>query len=467
MEVLCTRPGCQRPLNYFVELDDNRILKTVQQKFCTTCGMELILAGRYLPIKLLAKGGFGTAFLARDRHTPAMQECLVKQFQPAGNLSLKQLEIAQSLFEREAVVLEQLGKKNPQIPYLLAFFELTVSSSIPEGKNTFFYLVQEFIDGKNLAEELIEKRVFSESEVVEVLEEILKVLDFVHSQGSIHRDIKPANIIRGNNGLLYLVDFGAVKQATQAQMSGVSGQSTTSTGIYSLGFAPPEQMQGGQIYPATDLYALAVTCVYLLTGKPTTELFDSYRNKWHWQDYAKVSDRLTKILNKMLQNAPNLRYSSATEVLALLRESPQPSTILNSSTSLPISKSISAQSIFVRGELLGKVVFTCFEGILLAIAAAIIMGKTGISYLVWLFVIAGFIWSEYRGWLKVADLIIINCITLVLVLLVPDLRMAIRNFINAQNIVVGILLIGVFAGLMAIGVTLIWRLISNLFSRLL
>lgn len=465
MEVFCTRPGCPRPLNYFVELDDNRILKTVQQKFCTSCGMQLILAGRYLPTQLLAKGGFGTAFLARDRHTPAMQECLVKQFQPAGNLTTQQLEIAQSLFEREAVVLEYLGKRHSQIPSLLAFFELTVPSLKPEQEDTFFYLVQEFIDGKNLAEELIKKRVFSESEVVEVLEEILKVLEFVHSQGSIHRDLKPANIIRGNNGLLYLVDFGAVKQATQVKMGVIYGQSNQSTGIYSLGFAPPEQMKGGKIYPATDLYALGVTCINLLTGKSPAELFDSYRNEWSWKDYIRVSDRLSNILDKMLQNSPHLRYSSASEVLTKLRHEPQQSTRVNVSNSVGISTSISSQPKFITKELLGKVIVTGFDGVVLAIATSYFMGKTGISYLVWLFTTGGLVWAEYRGWLKLSHLFIINFITLVLVLLIPDLRTAITSFVGAQNTVVMILFIGIFAGIMAMGLTLIWQLIYNLFSR--
>lgn len=463
MEVFCTRPGCPRPLNYFTDLDDNRILKTVQQKFCTTCGMQLILAGRYLPIKLLAKGGFGTAFLSRDRHTPAMQQCLVKQFQPAGNLTPQQLEIAQTLFEREATVLEQLGKKHAQIPYLLAFFELTVPSLLPEQEHTFFYLVQEFVDGKNLAEELTQKGVFSESEIVEILEQILKVLEFVHSQGSIHRDIKPANIIRGHNGLLYLVDFGAVKQAAQAQAGAILGQSTTSTGIYSLGFAPPEQLQGGKIYPATDLYALGVTCINLLTGKSPTELFDSYRNEWNWKDYVEVSDRLTKILDKMLQNAPNLRYSSATEALAALKHQYQQSTRLN----LPISTSISTQPKFMIWELLGKVVFTGFEGVLLAIATGNILGKTGISYLVWLLIIGGLVGAEYQGWLQFSHLFMISFVTLVWILLIPDLRTVMIDFVGAQNIVVVIFLIGIFAAVMAMGVTLILRLIYNLFSRFL
>jgi len=150
MEVYCTRFGCPRPRNHFTDLDNSATLRTVQQKFCTACGMPLLLQGRYIPQKLLGKGGFGAAFLARDRYTPAMRQCVVKQFQPSGDLSPNQLQVAQTLFQREAEVLEQLGSNHPQIPDLLAFFELEVPSLVPGKTDRFFYLVQEFIDGRDL-----------------------------------------------------------------------------------------------------------------------------------------------------------------------------------------------------------------------------------------------------------------------------------------------------------------------------
>lgn len=122
MEILCTRPGCSHPQNQFDDLDHATTLKTTQQRYCRTCGMPLILGGRYIPLSLLGRGGFGTAFLACDRHTTKLRQCVVKQFQPANNLEAKSLEIAQGLFEREAMVLEEIGTEHGQIPVLYAFF---------------------------------------------------------------------------------------------------------------------------------------------------------------------------------------------------------------------------------------------------------------------------------------------------------------------------------------------------------
>ena len=131
MEVYCTRSSCPRPQNNFADLDDVATLKTTQQKYCTTCGMPLILKERYLPLKLLGRGGFGAAFLAIDRDTPRMRRCVVKQFKPSGDLTQSQLETAQKLFEREAEVLEDLGSQHDQIPDLFAFFELSVRGMQP------------------------------------------------------------------------------------------------------------------------------------------------------------------------------------------------------------------------------------------------------------------------------------------------------------------------------------------------
>ncbi len=481
MEVYCTRSSCPRPQNNFTDLDDGATLKTAQQKYCTTCGMPLILLGRYLPLKLLGRGGFGAAFLARDRYTPGFRKCVVKQFKPAGDLTQAQLETAQRLFEAEAEVLELIGNQNNQIPDLFAFFDLTVPSLQPPKQEQFFYLVQEFIDGKNLEEELQEKGKFSEAEVMEVLLEILKVLKFVHNSGSIHRDIKPSNIMRHRNGRLYLLDFGAVKQVAS------TATSSASTGIYSLGFAPPEQMSGGQIYPSTDLYALAVTCVMLLTGKEATELFDSYSHQWSWQKQVTISPTLTNVLDKMLLAAPNQRFQSAQEVLDALTipvaptiQTPPPSSRVNPTppaTNIPLPAPITvtapapspvnqrSRPSFSTGELLISSAFSGFEGSLLAIALASLLGTTLITTGAWLVVLMALIFSQWRRWIEGKDLLIIAGITLALVLFLPALNDEIARRVQGIGAVQAVLILAVVAALVAIALMALYQLIYKLLAR--
>ncbi|GAB4376126.1 MAG: serine/threonine-protein kinase [Elainellaceae cyanobacterium] len=493
MELYCTRPTCPRPTNRFSDLDDSAIVKTVPQKYCTACGMPQILAGRYIPLKLLGRGGFGAAFLARDRYTPTMRLCVVKQFQPAGTLTPDQLQLAQRLFEREAEVLESLGNRHPQIPDLLAFFELDVPSRTPGESEKFFYLVQEFVNGHNMEEILEDKGFFSEAEVTEVLVEILKVLKFVHHNGSIHRDIKPSNIMRHQDGRYYLLDFGAVKQVTTT--ASMAGQPLRrSTGIYSKGYAPPEQTTGGSITPATDLYALAVTCIVLLTGKQPSDLLDPRTNDWNWQSQVRVSDRLASVLNRMLLSAPSHRFQSADEALTALQTATSP---LSPSAAVPppavrssaggaapvqhpppVSPAVSAPAPGLSPrpsrslvEVLGNAAFTGFEGSLVAIGLASLLG-TVISPIFWLILLGitgSLIVAQHQRWIEKIDLVIIAAITLALLVFISPLNTAITTQIAtiAGGKVPFILLVAGFVGLLAIAITIVFRLIYNLLSRFL
>lgn len=513
MDIYCTRPGCPRPQNTYPDLDQAGTLQTVQQKYCTSCGMPLILVGRYLPTRLLGQGGFGAAFLSVDRYTPTLRQCVVKQFQPSGDLSPDQIKIAQELFTREAEVLEQIGNKHPLIPDLFAFFPLEVEAlGSPGKKQELFYLVQEFVDGQDLEQQLEQQGAFSEKEVVEILGTILKVLEFVHQNGTIHRDIKPSNIMRHRNGKLYLLDFGAVKKVT-AQAGQTPGKST---GIYSMGFAPPEQMSGGAVYPATDLYALAVTCLTLLTGKQPAELYDSYRNQWQWRDQVQVSDRLATVLDKMLQPTPSQRYPSAQDALDTLlaassgrspaaspasapgtpaqasgtalqspTAAPNPMAGVKSAGAAPLaqppkgsaktpsagqsqsqSQSQSAPSMSLM-RLLSHAAFTGFEGTLLAIALfSLSFLSTVISGGFWLILLGILIVLQYRRVIERVDLIIIGIVTLLVVLFVPGLQAL--PFLQASSSprLLTVLLAGIVA-LFVVAAAIVFRLVYGLLSTFL
>ncbi|MEI1377704.1 serine/threonine-protein kinase [Nostoc sp. UHCC 0926] len=466
MEVYCTRPRCPRPQNYFTDLDDITTLKTTQQKYCTTCGMPLLLDGRYVTIKLLGRGGFGAAFLARDRRIPGMRQCVVKQFQPAGNLTLNQLQQAQIMFEREAEVLAQLGNDHEQIPDLFAFFPVIVNSLQPGQQDQFFYLVQEYIDGQNLEEELVQQGKFSEQQVLEVLQEILKVLKFVHHRGIIHRDIKPSNIMRRRDGKLFLLDFGAVKLVTNA----ASGSAASSTGIYSMGFAPPEQMAGGQVFPSTDLYALAITLITLLTNQEAIQLFDAYTNQWKWRSQVTINPRLADILDKMLLPAANQRFQSAQEVLDALSSQPLAPTQLNSpSVTLPAQPPKSSspvvprrpptQPAFSTVELLGGAAFSGFEGALIAIALSSLVKLPIATFSVASVILGILIFAQTRRWIEKFDLLIIPTITFAIIFFLPFLQ----GGLGIQTVV----FLSVAAGLVAISLTAVFRLIYKLLSLLL
>ncbi|MEO1374353.1 MAG: serine/threonine-protein kinase [Cyanobacteria bacterium J06635_10] len=470
MEIYCTRPQCSRPHNHFVDLDNNSTLRTAQQKYCSACGMPLILAGRYLPIKLLGRGGFGAAFLSRDRYTPGMRQCVVKQFLPAGDLSPTQLQLAEDLFEREAVVLEEIGSQHEQIPELFAFFPVIVPGVEENKQDQFFYLVQEYIDGENLEEELVLRGKFSESEVFFVLRSILPVLQFVHSKGIIHRDIKPSNIMRHRNGKLFLLDFGAVKQVTNSP----SGAGNSSTGIYSVGFAPPEQMSGGKVFPSTDLYALAVTIILLLTGeKDVTELFDAYTNQLQWLELANVSSHLGEILDKMLSNAPLHRFQSASEVLEALDSSGQaiPDTSLNyhqpqvisqpSPPPLPKPSTLNHKnhSKFSALELLAGSAFSGFEGALISIALLSLIKSPPFTFVACAVVLTILIFAQTRRWIEKWDLVIIPAITLLIIFFIPLLQGGLA--------IQGIVFLSIAASLVAVALTSLFSLIYKILYLLL
>ncbi|MFY7802769.1 MAG: protein kinase domain-containing protein [Limnoraphis robusta] len=292
----CLNPYCPKPDNP----DGNR--------YCQTCGTELIaiLRSHYRVIKLLGEGGFGRTYLAEDIDK-LNEYCVVKQF-TANVQGTGALNKATQLFEQEARQLQQLGK-HPQIPTLYAYFE--------EGKQLF--LVQEYIEGETLSQ-LIEKQgVWKEPQVKQLLEDLLPVLKFVHEQKVIHRDITPNNIIqRRGDDCFVLIDFGVAKQLSTTVL-----QTKMGTRIGADGFAPIEQLQGGEAYPASDLFSLGVTCFYLLTQVHPYHLFLEEGYGWtrNWEQHLKqsISQELKEIVTKLLQKDVRQRYQSVSDILTALR----------------------------------------------------------------------------------------------------------------------------------------------------
>ncbi|MBD1907767.1 CHASE2 domain-containing protein [Funiculus sociatus GB2-A5] len=267
-----------------------------------------LLGGRYKLIEELGSGGFGQTYIAEDTQRPGKPKCVVKHLKPARQ-DPAFLAIARRMFNTEAKTLEKLGHHN-QIPHLLAYFE----------ENKQFYLVQEFIEGHPLSDELCQNKQLSEAEVIDLLQDLLGILEFVHSYQVIHRDIKPNNLIRRQqDGKLVLIDFGAVKEI-HTQLATESGQSSITVGIGTQGYVPSEQLAGKPRY-SSDLYALGITAIQALTGaKPSQLPEDPETCEIIWRDKVKVSDRLAEILDKMVRYHVRERYQSATEVSLELQQ---------------------------------------------------------------------------------------------------------------------------------------------------
>ncbi|MGD1860379.1 MAG: protein kinase [Leptolyngbyaceae cyanobacterium] len=271
-----------------------------------------LLGSRYRILRELGRGGFGYTYLAEDVNR-FNELCVLKEFLPQVDDD-EALRKAKQLFEREADVLYQLN--HSQIP---KFRELLRVRARGRGR---LFLVQDYIEGPTY-QELLETRLnagnrFSEPEVIQLLQQILPVLTYLHSVGVIHRDIAPDNLIsRNRDGLPVLIDFGGVKQLASVVQQQV-GETTVPTRLGKVGYAPEEQLELGQVTPSADLYALAVTALVMLTGQAPDSLYDRYARRWRWQNHVSLSPRLTKVLERMLAPRVDDRFASATAVLQAL-----------------------------------------------------------------------------------------------------------------------------------------------------
>ena len=270
--------------------------------------MDKILAGRYQIVEKLDRGGFGQTFRAKDIQRPGHPLCVVKQLKPKVD-DPATLQVAKRLFDREAKTLHQLGEHD-QIPRLLAHFE----------QDEEFYLVQELIEGQTLDQELTSGKQLSEDRVMGLLKDILQVLSWVHQQNVIHRDIKPTNLIRrSRDGKIVLIDFGAVKEVS-AQAASVPGQTILTVSVGSPGYMPSEQTQGRPRL-SSDIYAVGMVGIQALTGLSPKQLPEERQTgEIIWRDRVQVSEKLAKVLEKMVRHDFSLRYQNATEALQALEQ---------------------------------------------------------------------------------------------------------------------------------------------------
>lgn len=304
------------------------------QKFQPTQPVTPVIGGRYKIVAALGKGGFGRTFLAHDLHLPGQPQCVVKQLRPRRH-DRKSLASARRLFDAEARALHSLGHHS-QIPYLLAHFE----------EQEQFFLVQEFIEGDLLSQELVEGLPLSEAQVVEMLREILNTLVFVHEQQIVHRDIKPSNLIRRRRDQkIVLIDFGTVKQVSEAPAVQEDG-AEVSIAIGSLGYMPNEQLAGRPCL-GSDVFAVGMLAIQALSGiEPKHLQQDPKSSELMWQQQVNISPEFHRLITTMVRYDYRQRYASAKEALAALeRIVPSPMSVV------PMSKGDGVSTVwFERGE---------------------------------------------------------------------------------------------------------------------
>ena len=267
---------------------------------------------------LIGKQRGRRTFLAEDAETKVLVVLKLILFGP--DFTWEDLK----LFEREAETLKSLD--HAAIPNYLDSFE--VETALGKG----FALVQTYIAAKSLQEWVTSGRRFSESDLKTLTQEILVILQYLHSRhpAVVHRDIKPSNILLGDRtahsiGSVYLVDFGSVQVAHH-------GGTMTVVGTY--GYMPPEQF-GGRTKPTSDLYSLGATLLYLATGQhPADFAEDSLQAAI--TTHLKASASFTQWIRRLIQSNAAQRTPSAEIALHdLSRLQPNQSDRLPSSTEHP------------------------------------------------------------------------------------------------------------------------------------
>jgi serine/threonine protein kinase len=271
-----------------------------------------LLRERYIIQQQLGQGGFGRTYLAEDTGR-FREKCVIKEFLPIMK-NTTALKKAEELFQREAATLHQL--EHSQIPRFWEIFR--------QEKQIF--LVVDYIDGPTY-KELLEQRLqqgqcFNETEILQLFQSLLPVLSYLHHRGVIHRDISLDNIIlRTDDHLPVLIDMGGVKQvAIEVSTLTGAGQNHITTSLTCLGkvgYAPDEQLRLGLVAPHSDLYALAVSALVLMTGKKPHQLLNQNTLQW-WCEQLKLNPVLTRTINQMLAPKPANRFQSADEVLQVL-----------------------------------------------------------------------------------------------------------------------------------------------------
>ncbi len=284
--------------------------------------------GHYRIERPLGSGGFGNTYLVTDLRMG--MPCMVKEFFLTGVNVRIEKEVTVSVpsnkqtfesqllkFKKEARRLFMLN--NPHIVRIHTLFD----------ENSTSYYVMDYIDGQSLSDIVKQQgHPMTESQVRNILNQILDALQMVHSQQEplFHLDIKPGNIMLDRSGYAFLIDFGASKQ------KGVDGgmTSTTTAMSYTPGYAPMEQIEQdiNNIGPWTDFYALGATMYHLLTMNRPPSITSLHRADAFVYPPG-VSEGMKSLIKKMMALHPQNRPQNVSEIRRALAAPSSPGKPLN------------------------------------------------------------------------------------------------------------------------------------------
>ena len=278
--------------------------------FCVHCGQPLQVERQirqYQLLRPLGQGGMGTTYLvwdaakaAADRMAqPALRESPLRVLKEM-NADMAAIAKAQELFEREARILQSLH--HPGIPQFFDYF-------VENGKK---YLVMEMIQGQDLERQIYQQGPAKLKQALEWMIQTCQVLNYLHQQHPpvIHRDIKPANLmVRHHNQQIVVLDFGAVKEFG----------TPVGTRIGAEGYSAPEQ-ERGQPVTQSDLYAIAPTLVFLVTGKTPDKFYRKRGSEYRFrpEGIPTLTPKLQAVLECVTHPKVSDRYQTALELAQAL-----------------------------------------------------------------------------------------------------------------------------------------------------
>lgn len=250
------------------------------------------MMNRYKVVRFIGRGGMGAVYLCEDLRLPGKQWALKEMILHDPGVA----EQVRDSFQREAQFLA--GLRHRSLPLIVDVFSI-------EDRQ---YLVMEYIHGETLAQRVENRGVPSDTVALSWALELAQILDYLHRQEKpiIFRDLKPENIIVTDDGHIKVIDFGLARHFEPGKRRDTQASGT-------VGYAPPEQWEdSGQSDPRSDIYSLAATLFYVLTGKPPSPIYGSHRIRPYRPD---IDPGIEALVLRCLQPDPSQRYRSAAELI--------------------------------------------------------------------------------------------------------------------------------------------------------